>query len=160
MLKTKYGNAQLTENGHYRITSRKEGNHNKFLHRLIWEKNYGEIPKGMHIHHIDGNPQNNCILNLQLMTKGEHHTLHNQGKVFSPETRKKMSESASKNRNKTGILHVSIQKNKKCKQGFFYRYMYHEGKKRKYLNSTDLGKLKKKVLAKGMDWIELEQMEE
>ncbi len=189
MIKTKYGNAKLNETGHYRITSCKEGNHGKYLHRLIWEEHYGEIPKGYVIHHKDKNPQNNCILNLQLMTKEEHISLHTQGennpmygKVFSPEHRKKLSENhadtsgennpmygkkpsiptrlrISKTMNKSGILNVSKKKNKSCKKGWCWQYRYYEGKKRKTLMSTDLLKLKKKVLSKGMDWIELDMEE-
>lgn len=52
---TKFGIATLDDNGYYWITSRKEGNHLKFLHRLIWEDFYGfKIPKGFHIHHKNG----------------------------------------------------------------------------------------------------------
>ena len=43
MLKTIFGSANLDIRGYYRITSSKEGNCYKLLHRLIWEKNYGEI---------------------------------------------------------------------------------------------------------------------
>lgn len=36
ILHTKFGNAKI-DNGYYRITSWKEGNNGKLLHRLIWE---------------------------------------------------------------------------------------------------------------------------
>lgn len=48
-------------------------------HRLVWIKNNGEIPKGMVIHHIDGNKRNNDIHNLMLMSRSEHTSLHNKG---------------------------------------------------------------------------------
>lgn len=35
-------------------------------HRIIWEMFNGEIPEGKVIDHIDGNPSNNCIENLNL----------------------------------------------------------------------------------------------
>ena len=42
----------------------------KFLvHRLIYEAFNGEIPEGYTIDHIDQNPLNNCIDNLQCVTK-------------------------------------------------------------------------------------------
>lgn len=48
----------------------------KRLHRYVWEKEHGEIPKGYHIHHIDGDKSNNSIENLALFTAGDHEKLH------------------------------------------------------------------------------------
>lgn len=48
----------------------------KSYHRYIWENEYGPIPAGFHIHHIDGNPKNNNIKNLIAMKISEHHRLH------------------------------------------------------------------------------------
>ena len=51
-MKTKYGNAKIGNMGYYVITSYKEGNHRKLLHRLIWEDFWKtEVPKGYDIHH-------------------------------------------------------------------------------------------------------------
>lgn len=92
-MKTKWGNARINKNGYYLITSRKEGNMGKLLHRLIWEDFYGcEIPEGYVIHHRDQNPSNNCILNLQLMRDKDHRSLHHKDKFVSDESRRKMSE--------------------------------------------------------------------
>ena len=44
----------------------------KKLHRVVWELFIGEIPKGYHIHHKDGNPDNNNISNLELIEAGKH----------------------------------------------------------------------------------------
>ena len=46
------------------------------VHREVWEYYNGEIPEGYVIHHIDCNPENNDIENLQLMTQSEHRYLH------------------------------------------------------------------------------------
>lgn len=99
-LKTKFGTAKPTTRGYYRITSTKEGNANKLLHRLIWEEFWGcEIPKGYVIHHKNGNIQDNCILNLQLMRYKDHASMHNKGekhpmygKTISEEHKKKLSK--------------------------------------------------------------------
>ena len=52
------------------------GRHN-LVHRRVYEKNYGKIPKGSHIHHkLDNRPQN-----LQAMTPKahrHHHKIHRQ----------------------------------------------------------------------------------
>lgn len=44
----------------------------KSLHRYVWEKHNGPIPKGYVIHHIDGNCQNNDISNLECITSEAH----------------------------------------------------------------------------------------
>lgn len=46
-------------------------------HRLIWETAHGvELKRSDFIHHIDGNPANNALDNLQRMTQKEHADLH------------------------------------------------------------------------------------
>lgn len=53
----------------------------KRLHRAVWEYYNGPIPKGFHIHHIDGDRSNNNIENLSCESAHEH--LSNHG--HSPE---------------------------------------------------------------------------
>ena len=75
-LHTVFGNAKINKQGYYIITSRKEGNHGKLLHRLIWERWYGETYSDVHIHHIDFNRLNNCLWNLKPMVRTKHQKLH------------------------------------------------------------------------------------
>ena len=49
----------------------------KFVRR-IYEKNFGKLPKGWHIHHIDGNPWNNEPFNLLGCSPEKHHAIHLQ----------------------------------------------------------------------------------
>ncbi len=51
----------------------------KRLHRVVWEYFNGKIPKGYHIHHVDGNTQNNSISNLKLIDAATH--LSMEGKL-------------------------------------------------------------------------------
>lgn len=44
--------------------------------REIWIKHHGLIPKGMVIHHRDGNFKNNSIDNLQMVSIAEHMRIH------------------------------------------------------------------------------------
>jgi hypothetical protein len=51
------------------------------LHRTTWEQTNGEIPlddngRKYDIHHIDGNPHNNNISNLQAVSIQEHYDIH------------------------------------------------------------------------------------
>lgn len=42
------------------------------VHRLVWEAFNGEIPDGYEINHIDGDPTNNAISNLEIVTHTEN----------------------------------------------------------------------------------------
>lgn len=50
------------------------------LHRMshhVWQVHYGlKIPRGHVIHHIDENPENNSIGNLQVLTRKTHLRIH------------------------------------------------------------------------------------
>lgn len=48
----------------------------KLVHRYIWEKYNGDIPKGSIIHHINGIKTDYRIENLQCLTKSNHTILH------------------------------------------------------------------------------------
>lgn len=49
-----------------------------FLHRYVWEKAFGAIPEGLHVHHVDGDPSNNALENLTLVTPEKHVKLHRE----------------------------------------------------------------------------------
>lgn len=55
------------------------------MHRYVWEFYNCKIPKGYHIHHIDGDKANNDISNLKLMKGVEHWKLH--GRMLTDEER-------------------------------------------------------------------------
>ena len=149
-MKTEYGECKLNSNGYYQITSRGEGNHKKYLHRLLFEKFYGEIPDGYIVHHKNENRADNCILNLQLMKKGEHSTHHQLGKKYTDEQLLKRAVP-----NSTGYFRVHKKVRQDCVQGFTYEYQYYEGNKRKCISSVDISKLKETVLSKGLLWKEV-----
>ena len=49
-----------------------------YVHRLVWKTFRGEIPKGKEIDHIDNNPRNNHIDNLQLVTRRNNMLKYNR----------------------------------------------------------------------------------
>lgn len=71
------------------------------LHRAVWVYHNGKIPKGMHVHHIDGNKDNNDISNLTLLSAKEHMGLHNTSerltKWWHSEKGKKANKKGVKN---------------------------------------------------------------
>ncbi len=66
----------LNSASYSRVTLSKSGKTKRFLvHRLVYESYYGEIPKGLQVHHMDENKQNNSINNLKLVTQRENNHL-------------------------------------------------------------------------------------
>lgn len=143
ILHTKFGTAHI--NTYYQIKSRKEGNKDKLLHRLIFEDFYGTIPKDSQIHHKDNNKLNNCILNLELISEKNHRNLH---KFPSSKTKKKMSQVKTT----TGYFRVYKKAVNDCKQGFCYVYQYYENGKRKGIRRKTLKELECAVKQKGLKW--------
>lgn len=58
------------------LKDRKGNKHTRRIHRLVYEAFVGKIPVGYHVHHKDGNMQNNNVDNLIAMTGKEHHAIH------------------------------------------------------------------------------------
>ena len=176
VLHTKWGTAKVYDE-YYVIMTKQEGNFNKKLHRLIYESFWGvKLPEEIVVHHKDGNKLNNCILNLEAMTKSEHTTHHMIGNTYnlgnhrSDETKHKQSISKigvprsdnlkkklSLQKNNTGYYRVSKRKRKNS-QGFAWRYRFHELGKDIVIEAMDLEKLKKKVIDRGYEWKSLEEL--
>lgn len=51
----------------------------------VWKQHHGEIPKGMKIIRIDGNPLNNSIENLKMVTSAELGKMNTQNRMKYPE---------------------------------------------------------------------------
>ncbi|NQY00576.1 MAG: HNH endonuclease [Pseudoalteromonas sp.] len=65
----------VDKGGYLRITI---GDRDIMAHRLLWYMENGDIPDGYQIDHIDGNPLNNIIENLRLVTCSQNNK--NKGK--------------------------------------------------------------------------------
>ena len=66
---------------YYQYEGRYFTSHIRKMHRDVWIFHNGEIPKGFHIHHIDGNPSNNDISNLQLLEGRIHLKMEGKKRV-------------------------------------------------------------------------------
>lgn len=76
-IKTKFGSATISDEGYYRITSVKEGNCKKLVHRLIFEDHYKvTICPWAILHHKDGNKLNNSLDNIELLSRMDHPRKH------------------------------------------------------------------------------------
>jgi hypothetical protein len=84
------------------------------LHTYVWEKHNGKTPKGYHVHHIDGNKENNDIENLRLMKPIEHFAMHD-----SPERKEKARDNLNKNgRPKAAEWHKSFNARAWAKENY------------------------------------------
>lgn len=72
-------------------------------HTWVWKNNYGEIEKGYHIHHKDGNKSNNDISNLEIIKATEHLKKYH----INDEFRKKSKDFVNKIRHLTKKWHSS-----------------------------------------------------
>lgn len=57
--------------------------------RTAWEKAWGKkCPAGYTVHHKDGDPTNNAVSNLKLITIAEHNTEEKKGKSWKEQGKK------------------------------------------------------------------------
>lgn len=113
-INTPWGTAKPNNEGYYIIVSERKGYYGKYLHRLIFESFYkiNNFPKGYVIHHKDGNKQNNCILNLQLMRNTDHLSLHHKGKTISEEHKQRIRKANKGKQRNLGFKHSEESKQK------------------------------------------------
>ncbi len=68
-------NFTLTKGGYLRGTVNGQ---RLLMHRYVWEKHHGPLPEEHVLHHLDGDPTNNAIENLQLVHRSK------MAKTFNP----------------------------------------------------------------------------
>ena len=79
------------------------GGTSEYLHRVKWADAHGPIPKNYHIHHIDGNPLNNELSNLECLSAKDHKDKH----PFTDEQKAKMRDNLDRIRPMTKEWHSS-----------------------------------------------------
>ena len=60
-------------NGYWRSSP---SNGHRYLHRAVYEGLYGPIKPGYHVHHLDGDTDNNRPFNLRALSPSQHHAEH------------------------------------------------------------------------------------
>ena len=68
----------------------------QYLHRAVWKKDHGKIPKGYEVHHKDHDTLNNNISNLALVKSGEHQGMHNKLEGIARKAKAKMTKTKAK----------------------------------------------------------------
>lgn len=81
------------------------GKRPKRLHRAVWEHHRGPVPPGHHVHHVDGDPGNNAIENLECITAAVH--LGEHGRTIPPERRARLAELLAAGRPAASAWHRS-----------------------------------------------------
>jgi hypothetical protein len=80
------GGELIHPHGYRRITLPTGGT--VWEHRRVMEQHLGRsLSAKEHVHHRDGNKQNNSIDNLELITAAAHASLHHKGKPWTPARR-------------------------------------------------------------------------
>lgn len=100
-------------------------------HRLVWERHYGPIGKGLVIHHKDNNKQNNDIDNLEIMLLCDHSRKHMLGRVVNTETIEKI---VAANKSRSDKYYASLPEGhlicSKCAQllpvSMFHKHKLHK----------------------------------
>lgn len=82
---------------------------NSKIHRVIYTACYGEIPEGLEVNHIDENPNNNSIFNLNLMTPKENSNWGTRNKRIKVSQINSVTKSKSVGAYKDGKLVMTFQ---------------------------------------------------
>lgn len=113
-------------------------------YRKLWETdNNTTIPKGYHIHHIDGNHYNNDINNLMCVSAEEHHNIHlRQGDIVALYGKfiQGASEAGKLGGKKSKPRWEEGNKKKTLSDGLKKYYAENDGSSLKGKNITDLHK--------------------
>ena len=120
-----------------------------------------ETRKKMSQNHADVSGENNPMYGKHLSEEAKKKlSLANTGENsphYGIPKSKTHREKISKSQNTSGYFRVNKQNDKKCKQGFKWRYQYYDKNgNRKVITSVDINKLEEKVKSKGLEWFKIE----
>lgn len=93
----------LSPNGYWRFSD--GGRRHVQGHHIVWELHFGEIPEGLFIDHVDGNPSNCRVSNLRVVSQTIN--MRNKGKQAN---------------NSSGVTGVCLAKKRKRNGSGYYEY--------------------------------------
>lgn len=102
-------------------------------YRKIYEEYHGiKIPKGYHIHHIDGNKDNNNISNLEMLSPDEHAEKHGylNNWIMAQEKASKMAIEKLKTKEMRDKMRQSMLNSESHKESIQKRSMNKQWKER------------------------------
>lgn len=67
---------QVLVSGYRRVVRVRDGDFENISH-AVWEKHYGPVPSGYHVHHRNNKSLDNRLQNLDCITAGQHRSVHN-----------------------------------------------------------------------------------
>lgn len=79
----------------------------RLLHRRVWVDNYGSIPEGTEVHHLDENWRNNDPKNLELRSVAKHRSEHMAKRMADPVKRAAAIQALRDNDRKAAAWHAS-----------------------------------------------------
>ena len=156
---------------HHRNALKRNAHHNQHL-QSSWNK-YGEKAFEFNVleYCSNKNLNNNEIWWIRYFNSTDDNNGYNlesggnSSYELANETKKKMSDfrkgmkvpnnlkfNISNSMSSTGFFRVSKSYSPRYKQGFYWRYQYYDGDKRKVISSVNLDELKKKVVSSGLEW--------
>lgn len=81
----------------------------RLLHRRVWLDNFGPIPAGLEVHHIDENWRNNDVKNLGLKVGEDHRREHTTKLMADPVRRAVAVQALRDNSHKAAAWHASSE---------------------------------------------------
>jgi hypothetical protein len=79
----------------------------RLLHRRVWVDNYGPIPEGTEVHHLDEDWRNNDPSNLEVRSITKHRREHQLKRMADPEFRAFAIQTLRDNADKAAEWHAS-----------------------------------------------------
>jgi hypothetical protein len=100
--------ASGTNSKYYYADSYESGKRKKeALHRRIYSDNFGGIPDGFDVHHLDGNTENNNPDNLKCIKRSIHRSSHQKERMLNPIYKQNAINALDENRDKSKEWHRS-----------------------------------------------------
>lgn len=78
----------------YYLSTKPIGESRERLHVYMWQRHYGDVPDGYHVHHVDHDKGNNEIANLEAVAAFEH--LAHHGEFMTAAQRKQRAATIEK----------------------------------------------------------------